>query len=121
LLWKSIFLTTRVVSVNFDAEGFISSESARCLDAAGCIKQEQRRFDYTFQKPGRKSRLTTSNGSFEFHTAIQRRSCAKGSRKNKFPILGVEAPGRQGAKTQEYLDIQSFRNTVGRDASASKM
>jgi hypothetical protein len=22
--------------------------------------------------------------------------------------LGVEAPGRQGAKTQEYLDIQSF-------------
>ena len=45
----------------------------------------------------------------------------KGSRKNKFAILGVEAPGRQGAKTQGYLDIPSFRNTVGRDASASKM
>jgi hypothetical protein len=35
--------------------------------------------------------------------------------------LGVEAPGRQGAKTQEYLDIPSFRNTAGQDASASKM
>ena len=45
----------------------------------------------------------------------------KGSRKNKFAILGVEAPGRQGAKTQEYLDIPSFRNTDGRDASAYKM
>jgi hypothetical protein len=44
-----------------------------------------------------------------------------GSRKNKFAILGVEAPGRQGAKTQEYLDIPSFRNTDGRDASAFKM
>jgi hypothetical protein len=36
-------------------------------------------------------------------------------------ILGVEAPGRQGAKTQEYLDIPSFRNAAGRDALASKM
>jgi hypothetical protein len=35
--------------------------------------------------------------------------------------LGVEALGQQGAKTQEYLDIPSFRNTAGRDASASKM
>jgi hypothetical protein len=43
----------------------------------------------------------------------------KGSRKNKVAILGVEATGRQGAKTQEYLDIPSFRNTAGRDASAS--
>jgi hypothetical protein len=33
----------------------------------------------------------------------------KGSRKNKFAILGVEAPGRQGAKTQEYRDIPNFR------------
>jgi hypothetical protein len=40
----------------------------------------------------------------------------KGSRKNKFSILGVEAPGRQGAETQEYLEIPSFRNTDGRDA-----
>jgi hypothetical protein len=38
---------------------------------------------------------------------------AKGSEKNKVAILGVEAPGRQGAKTQEYLDIPSFRNTDG--------
>ncbi|MGA8240248.1 MAG: hypothetical protein WB818_06705 [Desulfobacterales bacterium] len=44
-----------------------------------------------------------------------------GSRKNKLAILGDEAPDRQGAKTQEYLDIPSFRNAVGRDASASKM
>jgi hypothetical protein len=29
--------------------------------------------------------------------------------------------GRQGAKTQEYLDIPSFRNASGWDASASKM
>jgi hypothetical protein len=36
-------------------------------------------------------------------------------------ILGVEAPDRQGAKMQEYLDIPSFRNAVGRDASAFKM
>jgi hypothetical protein len=35
--------------------------------------------------------------------------------------LGVEALGRQGAKTQEYLDIPSFRNAAGRDASAFKM
>jgi hypothetical protein len=35
--------------------------------------------------------------------------------------LGVEAPGRQGVKTQEYLDIPSFRNAAGRDESAFKM
>ena len=39
---------------------------------------------------------------------------AKGSRKNKFAILGVEAPAWQGAKTQEYLDIPSFRNAARR-------
>jgi hypothetical protein len=44
-----------------------------------------------------------------------------GSLKNKFAFLGVEAPDRQGAKTQEYPDIPSFRNTAGRDASTSKM
>jgi hypothetical protein len=44
-----------------------------------------------------------------------------GSRKNKFAILGVKAPAYQGAKTQEYLDIPSFRNVARRDASASKM
>jgi len=44
---------------------------------------------------------------------------SKGSRKNKFAILGVEAPGRQGAETQEYQDIPSFRNAAGRDESAS--
>ena len=37
---------------------------------------------------------------------------AYGSRKNKSGILGDEAPGRQGAKTQEYLDIPSFRNSA---------
>ena len=37
----------------------------------------------------------------------------KGSRINKFEILGVEAPGRHGVKTQEHLDISSFR-TNGR-------
>jgi hypothetical protein len=46
---------------------------------------------------------------------------AKGSRKNKFTILGVAAPGWQGAKTQEYLDIPSFRNAARRDAAANKM
>ncbi len=45
----------------------------------------------------------------------------KGLRKNKFTILGVEAPVWQGAKTQEYLDIPSFRNVARRDASAHKM
>jgi len=45
----------------------------------------------------------------------------KGSRKIKFAILGVAAPGRHGVKTQEYLDIPSFRNPAGRDASAVKM
>jgi hypothetical protein len=44
-----------------------------------------------------------------------------GSRKNKFAILGVETPAWQGAKTQEYLDIPSFRNAAGRDATAFKM
>jgi hypothetical protein len=36
-------------------------------------------------------------------------------------ILGDEAPGQQGVKTQEYLDIPSFRNAAGRDAPSSKM
>ena len=45
----------------------------------------------------------------------------KGSRRNKFTILGVEAPVWQGAKAQEYLDIPSFRNAARRDASAYKM
>jgi hypothetical protein len=39
----------------------------------------------------------------------------------KCSILGVEALGRQGAKTQEYLYISSFRNVAGRDASAFKV
>jgi len=46
---------------------------------------------------------------------------AKGSRKNKVTILGVETLVWQGAKTQEYLDIQSFRNAARRDAWAYKM
>ena len=37
------------------------------------------------------------------------------------PFWGVEAPGQQGAKTPEYLDIPSFCKAAGRDASASKM
>ena len=32
----------------------------------------------------------------------------QGSRENKFAILGVEAPGRQGAKAQEYLAYSEF-------------
>jgi hypothetical protein len=35
--------------------------------------------------------------------------------------LGVEALGRKDAKPQEYLDIPSFRNAAGRDASAFKL
>jgi len=42
-------------------------------------------------------------------------------RRNKFTILGVEVPVRQGAKTQEYRDIPSFRNAAGRDTSAYKI
>jgi hypothetical protein len=34
-----------------------------------------------------------------------------GSRKNNFAILGVETPARQGAKTQEYLDIPGIRTS----------
>jgi hypothetical protein len=49
------------------------------------------------------------------------RKKAKGSLKNKFAILSVEAPVWQGAKVQEYQDIPSFRNAVRRDASALKM
>jgi len=45
----------------------------------------------------------------------------KGSRINKFTILGVEARVWQGAKTQEYLDIPSFHNAARRDASVYKM
>jgi len=36
-------------------------------------------------------------------------------------ILSVEAPVWQGAKTEEYQDILSFRNAVRQDASALKM
>jgi hypothetical protein len=36
----------------------------------------------------------------------------KGSRKNKFTFLGVEAPAWQGAKAQDYRDISSFRNAA---------
>jgi hypothetical protein len=46
---------------------------------------------------------------------------AKRSQKIKFIILGVEAPVYQGAKTQEYRDIPSFRNAFRRDASAYEM
>jgi hypothetical protein len=45
----------------------------------------------------------------------------KGSHKNKFAILSVEAPVWQGAKAQEYQDIPSFRNAAMRDGSALKM
>jgi hypothetical protein len=45
----------------------------------------------------------------------------KGSLNNKLAILSVEAPVWQGAKTQEYQDILSFRNAVRRDVSALKM
>jgi len=41
--------------------------------------------------------------------------------KPKNPLKGKPEPVRQGAKTQEYLDIPSFRNAAGRDASAFKM
>jgi len=45
----------------------------------------------------------------------------KGSHKNRFAILSVEAPVWQGAKAQEYQDIPSFCNAAIRDASALKM
>jgi hypothetical protein len=32
----------------------------------------------------------------------------KGSRKNKFSFLGVEAPAWQGAEAQEYRDISAL-------------
>jgi hypothetical protein len=35
--------------------------------------------------------------------------------------LGVEAPDRQGMKTQEYLDIPSFHNAADGDAAAPEM
>jgi hypothetical protein len=56
-----------------------------------------------------------------YETRMHKMENSKGSRKDKFAILGVEAPAWQGAKTQEYLDIPSFRNAARRDASASKM
>jgi hypothetical protein len=34
---------------------------------------------------------------------------------------GMEVPVGQGSKTLEYLDIPSFRNAAGRDASTYKM
>jgi hypothetical protein len=34
--------------------------------------------------------------------------CVKGSRKNKFAMLGVEAPVRQDVKTQAYLSSVAF-------------
>jgi len=58
---------------------------------------------------------------FEESKLVKYSPSTKGSRKNKSAILGVEAPVRRGAKTQEYLDIPSFSNADGRDASASKM
>jgi len=33
---------------------------------------------------------------------------SKGSLKNKLAILSIEAPGWQGAKTQEYQDISAL-------------
>jgi len=51
----------------------------------------------------------------------RRKIQSKGSRRNKFTILSVEAPVGQGAKTQEYRDMPSFRNAARRDASAYKM
>ena len=45
---------------------------------------------------------------------------SQGSRKQKFTILGVEAPVWQGVKMQESLDMPSFHNAARRDASAYK-
>jgi hypothetical protein len=36
---------------------------------------------------------------------------AKGSRKNKFAMVGVEAPVRQDVKTQAYLSSVAFSTT----------
>ena len=33
---------------------------------------------------------------------------SKGSLKNKLAILSIEAPGWQGAKTQEYQDVAAL-------------
>jgi hypothetical protein len=52
------------------------------------------------------------------HTVIRKDS--KGSHKNKFTFLGVEAPAWQGAKAQEHRDISSFRNAARQDSSAHK-
>jgi hypothetical protein len=46
---------------------------------------------------------------------------AKGSRKNEFAILGVEALAWQFMKMRKYMDTPSFRNVARWDASASKM
>ena len=45
----------------------------------------------------------------------------KGSLKNNFTFLSVEAPVWQGAKTPEYAYISSFRNAARRDGSTVKM
>jgi hypothetical protein len=51
---------------------------------------------------------------------LQDNKNTKGSRKNKFSFLRVEAPVRQGAKAQAYPEIKSYRNAAWQDASALK-
>jgi hypothetical protein len=45
----------------------------------------------------------------------------RGSRKNKFAILGVEAPGRKSVKIRHIWMFRVFAPATGRDASATKM
>ena len=66
-------------------------------------------------------RFATSAQMHKNDCLKDRKPLSKGSCKNNFTDMGVEAPGWQGAKTQEYGHIARFRNAAKRDASAAKM
>ncbi|MGB5421154.1 MAG: hypothetical protein WBN03_03285 [Desulfobacterales bacterium] len=61
-----------------------------------------------------------SDNHVSIQVLIEQLGNAKGSQKNKLAIWSVAAPGWQGAKSQEYLDIPMFCKVAGWDASASK-
>ena len=61
------------------------------------------------------------NGSDARFTIRSENGGIKGSRRNDFTDLGVEAPDWQGAKTREYGNTSRSRNAARRDASAAKM
>jgi hypothetical protein len=71
----------------------------------GAIAVSEAQWDRRYCSERKSGRKQPSGQYSLFQGSLGRSADPKGSRQNKLVILGVEAPGRQGGKSQEYLDI----------------